>query len=229
MLRNDLVKKSPAIRILGSENLHQGRFGAVLSRAGVGKTQFLVQIALSLLLEGENILHISLDDQMDKLNIRYKDAYTNLIDSIGYIDPQKANRLWEDIEPCKTGLCYNESTFSPEKINEYLKSFKKEDLRMPAVIVIDGLDFDRDLSIVLDDFKAISDKFSIPVWFSMRTHREEALCEDGYPQQLENVKDRFVKAVVLQPQGDKIEAVILKDGDKSDQRYLLNPSTMMIR
>jgi len=65
MLRKDLTKKSPAIRIMGMENLHKGKFGTVLSRAGVGKTQFLVQIALSWLLEGENILHISLDDPMD--------------------------------------------------------------------------------------------------------------------------------------------------------------------
>ena len=228
MLRHDLVLKSPAMIILGKENLHEGRFGAVLSRAGVGKTQFLVQIALTWLLEGENILHVSLNDPMEKINIRYKDGYTNLIDSIGYVDPQKANRLWEDILPSKTGLSYNEATFKPEKIRDYLKSFRKEDLRIPAVIIIDGVDFDADQAPVLGEMKAISDDFSIPVWFSMRTHREEPLCEDGFPNQLERVKDFFDKALVLQPKGDRIEAVILKDGDRADQRYLLDPATMML-
>ncbi|HKK90404.1 MAG TPA: hypothetical protein VJ936_03325, partial [Desulfobacteraceae bacterium] len=66
MLRKDLITKNPAVKIMGKENLHQGRFGAVLSRAGVGKTQFLVQIAISRLLDEEKVLHVSLNDQMEK-------------------------------------------------------------------------------------------------------------------------------------------------------------------
>lgn len=228
MLRNDLIPKSPSIKIMGRDSLHQGKFGAVLARAGVGKTQFLVQIALTWLLKGDTILHISLNDQMDKLNVRYREGYINLIDSVGYIDPQKAQRLWEDIEPAKTGLCYNESTFSPEKIHDYLRTFKKEDLRMPAMMVIDGLDFDKDKKEELRRIKAVSEEFSVPAWFSMRSHREEPLCSDGYPKQLENVKDQFDKALFLQPLNDKIEVVILKDGERANQRYLLDPATMML-
>ncbi|MCP4117840.1 MAG: hypothetical protein GY737_21060 [Desulfobacteraceae bacterium] len=229
MLKNDLIQKSPAIIIMGSENLHQGRFGAVLSRAGVGKTQFLVQMAISRLLEGENTVHISLSDPMDKINIRYKEAYTSLIDSIGYVDPQKANRLWEDIAPCKTGIAYNESTFTSEKLRDYLHTLKKGDLRIPAMIIVDGLDFDTDLSGILDELKAISEDFSTAFWFSMQSHRDEPLSADGFPKQLEAVKDRFDKALFLQPNEEKIEAVILKDGDRANQRFMIDPATMMTK
>ena len=95
MLKKDLILRSPAQKALGLENITDGRFGAVLSRAGVGKTSFLVQIALTQLLSDEKILHISLDDSMEKINLRYDEAYTNLVDSIGYVDPQKAVRLWD--------------------------------------------------------------------------------------------------------------------------------------
>lgn len=227
MLKNDLIQKSPAIIIMGSENLHQGRFGAVLSRAGVGKTQFLVQIAISRLLEGEQALHISLSDPMDKINVRYKEAYTSLVDSIGYVDPLKANRLWEDIETCKTGISYNELTFTAEKLKDYLKTLRKGDVRIPAMIIVDGLDFDTDLTGLLDDLKAISEEFETAFWFSMQSHREEPLSAQGYPQQLERVKDRFDKALFLQPKNEKIEALILKDGDRADQHFVLDPSTMM--
>ncbi len=229
MLKNDLIQKSPAIIIMGSENLHQGRFGAVLSRAGVGKTQFLVQMAISRLLEGENTVHISLSDPMDKINVRYKEAYTSLIDSIGYVDPQKANRLWEDIAPCKTGIAYNESTFTSEKLRDYLKTLKKGDLKVPAMVIVDGLDFDADLSGTLDELKAISEDFSTAIWFSMQSHRDEPLSSEGYPKQLESVKDRFDKALFLQPRDEKIEALILKDGDRAAQRFMLEPATMMTR
>ena len=229
MLKNDLIQKSPAIIIMGSENLHQGRFGAVLSRAGVGKTQFLVQMAISRLLEGENTVHISLSDPMDKINIRYKEAYTSLIDSIGYVDAQKANRLWEDISPCKTGIAYNESTFTSDKLRDYLHTLKKGDLKIPAMVIVDGLDFDTDLSGILDELKAISEDFSTAIWFSMQSHRDEPLSADGFPKQLEAVKARFDKALFLQPNEEKIEAVILKDGDRANQKFMIDPATMMTK
>lgn len=228
MLKKDLILKSPVKKAIGIENITDGRFGAVLSRAGVGKTSFLVQIGLTQLLADEKILHISLDDPMDKINIRYDEAYTNLVDTIGYVDPQKAVRLWESIRHNKVGISYTESTFDTQKIRDYLKSFKKADLAMPTILIIDGLDFDKDLSATLEDLYSINAEFEIFLWLSMQSHREEALSEEGFPVQLANNKNQFDKAIFLQPVEDKIEAVVLKDGDKTDQRYTLDPATMML-
>jgi len=228
MLKKDLILKSPVEKALGLENITKGQFGAVLSRAGVGKTSFLVQIALTQLLADQKILHVSLDDHMDKINLRYDEAYTNLVDYIGYVDPQKAVRLWDDISPNKVGISYTESTFNTDKIRDYLKSFKKADLALPAIMVVDGLNFDEDLSSTLEELKALNEEFSIFIWLSMKSHREEALSKDGFPVQLEAHKDLFEKAVFLQPVEDKIEALILKDGDKTDQKYKLDPATMML-
>ncbi len=228
MLRKDLIQKSPVVQILGGEYLLQSKFGAVVSRAGVGKTQFLVQIAISWLLEGKKVIHISLYDTIDKINVRYKEGYTNLIDSVGYIDPQKAARLWEDIAPAKFGITCHENTFSPKNIRDYLVSLKKNSLEMPAMIVVDGLDFDRDCSVVLDRLSELSGEFSLAIWFSMKSHREEPFTPKGFPLQLDRVHQRFEKAVYLQPKDDKIEVVILKDGLKVNERHLIEPSTMML-
>ncbi len=228
MLKTDLISKSPVAKTIGIENLKNGKFGAVLSRAGVGKTSFLVQIALTKLLSDEKILHISLDDSIDKINVRYNEGYTNLVDSIGYVDAQKAVRLWESINTHKVGISYTEATFDTEKIRDYLKSFKKADLALPTLMVIDGLNFDQDVTQVLDKLEDLNKEFSIFIWFSMKNHREEGLCEDGFPIQLETYKDKFDKAVMLAPVEDKIEAVILKDGDRTNHRNLLNPATMMV-
>ena len=64
MLKNDLMLKNP-LRWIGSPNediLDSGHFGGVMARAGVGKTAFIVQIALNGLLRNRNVLHISLAD-----------------------------------------------------------------------------------------------------------------------------------------------------------------------
>jgi hypothetical protein len=227
MLREDLILKSPISKIPGISNIENRRFGAVISRAGVGKTGFLVQIALTRLLSNENLIHISLYEPIEKINLRYNDAYTNLIDSIGYIDPQKALRLWEDIYPNKVVISYNENTFDTEKIRDYLKSFKKVDLALPALIIIDELDFDKDQTDILTKLYELSMEYSLFIWFSMKSHREQKFSDEGYPVQLEAYKDKFDKAVYLKPVEDKIEVLMLKNGGKTEQNLILQPSTMM--
>ena len=227
MLKKDLIRRSPAEKALGLENITDGKFGAVLSRAGVGKTGFLVQIAVTQLLSDEKILHISLSDSMEKINVRYDEAYTNLVDSIGYVDPQKAVRLWDSVKHNKVGISYTESTFDVEKIRDYLKSFKKADLDLPSIMVIDGLDFDSDLSGILTDLNQINTEFGIFIWLSMQSHREESLTEDGFPVQLAAHDTQIDKAIFLVPVDNKIQATILKDGDRTHQTCLLDPATMM--
>ena len=227
MLRKNLILRSPAEKAIGLKNIIDGQFGAVVSRAGVGKTGFLVQIALTQLLSDEKILHISLDDPMEKINLRYDEGYTNLVDSIGYVDPQKAVRLWESVKHNKVGISYTETTFEVEKIRDYLKSFKKADLALPAIMVIDGLDFDSDLSAVLEDLKQLNQEFNIAIWLSMQSHREEPLNDDGFPAQLAAHDALVNKAIFLSPVENKIEAIVLKDGDKTDQKFTLDPATLM--
>lgn len=227
MLKNDLILRSPAEKTIGAENITAGPFGAVLSRAGVGKTGFLVQIALTRLLCDEKVLHISLCDTMEKIAIRYNEGYASLIDSIGYVDAQIAQRLWDEIQHHKTGIAYNESTFNVNKIRDYLDSFKKADLTLPTLMIIDGLDFGTDLSDMLSDLKQLQRDFGIGIWFSMQTHREEPLNQNGYPVQLENYDMLFDKAVFLFPQENKIQAIVLKDGDRANLKFLLDPATLM--
>jgi hypothetical protein len=228
MLKKDLTLRSPLEKIMGIDNIAQSRFGAVLSRAGVGKTRFLVQIALTQLLEDKKTVHVSLDDSMGKINLRYNEGYTNLVDSIGYVDPQKAVRLWDDISLNKVGISYNDLTFDTEKLRDYLKSFRKAELPMPALMVIDGLNFDEDLTETLEKLQRLNEEFAISIWFAMQIHRDEAPSKQGYPVQLETRKEMFDKALFLKPVDNKIQAVVLKDGNRTDQTFLLDPATMML-
>lgn len=227
MLKNDLILRSPAEKTIGAENIIEGQFGAVLSRAGVGKTGLLIQIALTRLLCDEKVLHISLCDTIEKIAIRYNEGYTGLIDNIGYVDAQIAERLWDEIQNNKTGIAYNESTFNVNKIKDYLDSFKKTNLILPTLMIIDGLNFDTDLSDVLSDLKQLQQDFGICIWFSMKSHREEPLNQNGYPIQLEKYDTLFDKAVFLVSEEEKLHAIVLKDGDRTDQKFLLDPATLM--
>ncbi len=98
MLKKDLILRNP-LRLMGRENediLDSGQFGAVLARAGVGKTAFLVQLSLNALLRGKNVLHISLTDPVDKVSLWYKEVF-NLIAEQYQI--HQINQLWESVLP----------------------------------------------------------------------------------------------------------------------------------
>jgi len=80
MLIKELVQQNPLrLMIKETEGLpSEGGFGAVLARAGVGKTAFLVQLALNHLLRDINVLHISLDDPVNKVSLWYKEVFQHL-------------------------------------------------------------------------------------------------------------------------------------------------------
>ena len=80
MLKKDLMLKSP-LQLLGYENndiIAEGKFGAVLARAGVGKTALLVQLAINTILRDKNVLHLSLNDPVKKVDLWYQQVLNNL-------------------------------------------------------------------------------------------------------------------------------------------------------
>ncbi len=80
MRENDTILENP-LKVMGfktNEILPKGGCGAILARAGVGKTSFLVQLALNTMLRNENVLHISLEDHVSKISLWYQEVFNNL-------------------------------------------------------------------------------------------------------------------------------------------------------
>ena len=98
MLKKDLILRNPLhVMAYGNDDiLSTGQFGAVLARAGVGKTAFLVQLSLNALLRGKNVLHISLSDPVKKVSLWYKEVF-NLIAQ--QYQAHQINQLWESVLP----------------------------------------------------------------------------------------------------------------------------------
>ncbi|MCG8531344.1 MAG: hypothetical protein MI749_11835, partial [Desulfovibrionales bacterium] len=128
--------------------------------------------------------------------------------------------------PNKVGISYTEATFDTEKIKDYLDSFKDADMDLPTLMIVDGLNFDEDLTGILDEMKSIHETSGMAIWFAVKNHREGSPCEDSFPAQLNGKEDLFKRALFLKPVENKIEAVVLNDD--TCQTYLLNPATMML-
>ncbi len=230
MLKKDMILRNP-LRLIDQENedlLGPGQFGAVLARAGVGKTAFLVQLSLNALLRGKNVLHISLDDPVNKVSLWYKEVF-NLIADQYHVD--QITSLWESILPHRFIMTFRVEGFSVPKLQERLADLMEQNIFTPRMIIVDGLPFDESVHQPLAEFKNLVESHQMHAWFTIRTHRHEEPGPAGLPRQLARVSDLFEIAVALVPQGKEIHVKALK-GEKLLAQSIdlrLDPSTMLIK
>ncbi|MEA3429279.1 MAG: cytoplasmic protein, partial [Thermodesulfobacteriota bacterium] len=199
--------------------------GAVLARAGVGKTAFLVQIAIGALLQDKNVLHISLNTPVDKVSLWYKEVFGNLVKQ------GKTDRLWESILPHRFIMTFKVEGFSIPKLEERLTDLTKQNIFSPDMVVIDGLPFDESTQESLPALKALAKKHSVHVWFAVRIHRHEQQGTDNMPAPFSKAADLFDVAIQLKPEGKEIHVQFLKGSAETVEQpaLLLDPSTMMIK
>ncbi|MGD2271722.1 MAG: AAA family ATPase [Desulfobacterales bacterium] len=230
MLKTDLILRNP-LSLIGSRVqgiLSRGGFGAVLARAGVGKTAFLVQVSLNFLLREQNVLHVSLNDPIKKVDLWYQEVFSHIARQY---DVNQVQELWETLLPHRFIMTFRIEGFSARTLEERLTDLTEQKIFSPRMIIIDGLPFDASAAATLKQLRSLARKNSLQIWFAVRTHRHEAPGPDGMPGQLKNVVDLFDLAVELQPRGDEIHIAVIKvSKDPTTQLpLLLDPATMLIK
>lgn len=230
MLKKDLILRNP-LSIIGHETediLPEGGFGAVLARAGVGKTALLVQLALNTMLRKKNVLHISLNDPVKKVGLWYEEVLRNIESQYNV---KQIEQLWETILPHRFIMTFKVEGFSVAKLEERLTDLTEQGIFSPQMILIDGLHFDKTERKSLSDLKALARNHSMHVWFAVRTHRHEEPGPDGMPAPFFQFADLFEVAIQLQPVKNEIHVKVLKGGTQlSDHSsLLLDPSTLLIK
>lgn len=90
MYRKEVNERSP-MRVFEKSihgGLGRGNVGVVLSRAGVGKTALLVQIALDDLLRDRRVLHISTEHAVDHVRAYYDELFHDLAQYTKLAEPE---------------------------------------------------------------------------------------------------------------------------------------------
>ena len=230
MLKKDLIFRNP-LRLMGHETediLHSGGFGAVLARAGLGKTAILVQLAMDSLLRSRNVLHISLDDPVKKVCLWYKEVFRNIADQYNV---RQIEQLWEVVVSHRLIMTFKVDSFSVPKLEERLTDLIEQNIFLPQVILIDGLPFDKDIREPLTELKKLAESSFMHVWFTVRTHRHDEPGPDGMPTSLFHISDLFDVIIQLHPQGKEIHVKALKGLPVvcDCPELLLDPSTMLVK
>jgi hypothetical protein len=230
MLKQELIANNP-LRILraGDDQSVAGqRLGLVMAPPGAGKTATLVQIALDNILRGNQVVHVSIGQTLDKTRTWYDDIFRDIV---AYNQLENADEIREEIGRRRLIMTFNASTFSPPKLEERLNDLVYQNIFRPYCLIIDGVDLGNTDRGLLLDLRELMVAMNFDIWMSAVTHREDTrVSAEGVPAPCHEMADLFDTVILIQPASGKESAVlnIIKNGAGAGRTLPLNTSTMMI-
>src|SRR5437870_13921349 len=148
--------------------LGRGKIGVVVARHGIGKTAFLVGIALDEAMRGRKTVHVSLDKTVDHMREFYDEIFMDLAHSAQLEDLASA-RL--EMERNRIIHTYAGKSFTIPKLRHSI-NFLKEYARFdPACLIVEGFDFERATMEDMKGFQQLAGYFNVEMWMSTVTHR----------------------------------------------------------
>jgi len=205
-----------------------GGFGAVIARAGVGKTALLVQIALYSLLEKKNVLHVSLKDSINKVCLWY-DEVSNKIERL-LRSPQFSPDIWDTILMHRMIMTFGEDRFDTKTFHERLSDLTEQGIFYPQLIIVDGLMIDGQNISIFEDMKKLARELNVFMWFSIQSHRHEVAEIHHLPPSFIPLKALFDATFHVIPKGNTIDIQLKTQIDFDFQpEFVLDPETMLIR
>jgi hypothetical protein len=209
MSENNLIFKNPMKFIKEDTNhlLGDGQFGAVLARAGEGKTSFLMHLALDNLLRGKNVLHICLGQPIKKVCLWYEEVLLRISDQY---ELDNTNVMWEMILPHRFIMTFNIDDFSVKRLEERLNDLTEQGIFFPQIVLLDGLPFEN-AQASLSKLKTLANEHGFSAWFTVVTHRENNIGKpDDIPSPISQISDLFEVILKLKPEGREINVQLIK-------------------
>ena len=211
--------------------LGRGNLGIVLSRHGVGKTSFLIGLALDALLQGRKVLHISTKETVDHLLTFYGELYAAMADMLD-LENRPARLL--DVERNRHIHVYNRDYFTLEKLGESMAFLRDAANFHPDMVIMDGTPrFEHTEPWEMEGVQKLLRDWNAEVWTSAHTHREgQQIDARGVPSEVARYDDYLAVIVFLESTADHVRVRIAKDHEREQVATLhmeLDPKTRMLR
>jgi hypothetical protein len=229
MYRKFLNARSP-MRLL-EKGLHGGlgigNLGVLLAGHGMGKTPFLVGVALDELLRGGTVLHVALDQTVSHVRAFYDNVYETLANSTHLEDAAVTHT---EIDRRRSIRAYPPAGFGVPKLREAVK-VESEAGAKPSLIVIEGADIESVDEDEMADLRALAQELAAEVWISVPSDDEQI---EGVPSSVGRFGDMVSVVLALEPPANGEETVglrALKDHDNPDLSELhvaLDPQTLLL-
>lgn len=234
MYQKEWNKRSP-LRVFERSihgGLGPGNIGVVMSRAGVGKTAFLVGVALDDLMRKRRVLHVNLHDSVEKVREFYDEVFNDLSEHAQLEDRPGTHLM---VERHRMIVSYAPGSFSMEKLHTSLKMLEEQMQFVPEVVVIDGYpSFHKATEAQLQELKKLARELDAEMWLSTQTHRDGGDERDarGIPAKVAKFEEYISVVIDLEPVSDHVKLAILKDHDNRDVAEMhiqLDPRTLLLK
>jgi hypothetical protein len=230
MYRKELNERNP-LRLFEHSihgGLGAGNIGVVVARHGIGKTAFLVGIALDEAMRGRKTLHVSLDKTVDHVREFYDEIFMDLAHS-AHLEDFAAERL--EMERNRIIHTYAGKSFTIDKLRHSINFLKENANFDPACVIVQGFDFERATLTEMQAFRQVAGEYNVEMWMSAMTHRGVPANEQGIPAHLAKLASSISVIVQMTDHNDGVHLSLLKDHDNPNVAKLmlaLDPSTMLL-
>lgn len=221
MHSDELIERSPMRAVSASVGggLEVGEVGAVLARAGIGKSAFLVHVALHALLREGRVLHVSLSVPQEHVRSYYDEIFNAVASRLG---ARERATLAVTVERHRVIHSCLGRSFTPADLGALMTTLASVMEFRPDLVVIDGFD---GADVDLTGWADVAASGNTRVWVALRTHRD-----NGHAVS-ELVAD-WATVVALSPSGSDVALRVLRKAgvDQTDGPALhLDPVTMLLR
>jgi len=207
-----------------------GRLAMVMSRAGVGKTAFLIGIGIDALLSGQKVLHVSLERTVDNVRQWYDDLLMEMLRREKKLEHWAAIQL--EVERRRHIYTYVGQSFSSERLRQAMDLISQAMEFEPQVIIFDRPMLAKMERETFEGLRDIAAEVGAELWMSCRTHREGPQAAPGHlPPPADRVEDLVDLAFRLDPQDAKIRLHVVKDRQETLDKGLnivLDPQTLLL-
>jgi len=226
MDRRYLNARSP-LRLL-EKGLHgglgRGNVGLVIAGHGVGKSAFVVAVALDDLLHRKPVLHVALDQSVQHVRDHYDTVFEELA-ATAHLDRPAVVRA--EIDRLRRIRVYPRTDCDAKRLREALELEGELGAR-PELIVVEGLDIRQCSRDDLAAWGAVAREARAELWITAHTVDEHI---EGLPAWLRPLEDLFAVVLALEPADGAVALRALKDHDNPDVAALhvaLDPRTLLL-
>jgi hypothetical protein len=204
--------------------LGPGNVGAVLAGRGVGKTSFLVCVALDELLRGGHVLHVCLDHTLSHVRAYYDTVFEELASTTHLEDEAMVHA---DIDRRRSIRVYPKGSLSASKLRDAVK-LETEAGGRPSLLILEGVNVASLPEDELRDLKALAGELAAEVWLEAQTSEERPA---AVPASVARFGDLVSVVLTLEPGDAAVALRALKDHDNPDLEALhvaLDPKTLLL-
>lgn len=226
MERRFLNARSP-LRLL-EKGLHgglgPGNLGVVIAGHGVGKTSFLVGVAVDELLRDGRVLHVSCSHPVAHVRTHYDTVFEDLAQSTHL---ENVGAIHREIDRHRSIRVYPPNGLTPAKLRDAVK-VERETGGAPTLLVIEGLDLASLTRGDVEDLRALARELEAEIWLESTSTAER---EVEVPAAIEALGERVSVILALEPGEEEVRLRAIKDHDNPDVADLhvaLDPRTLLL-